>query len=245
MDAEDIGDIDPLAPGPDIDERHDSDTDDVEDMHEEQGGDDTPADWSVMGDGSASDSQGIVRVWVEENRITKVRVSPRWHSRLQRRTLDDCFMQALMNANLHVASVEPPEVRTYDDADFSGLPPFSQRSFAAFQHAFDDVERRWDEALERREEKVPLPRPATTGKSKGVTVSLTDDGIANAVTFDTKWLDTAQAGDICTHVVRAAENAYARFIPAEEDRSEIDEVEAEHEVLLAAFKAMLNPKEQS
>lgn len=202
-------------------------------------------DEAGIGDGSTSDSKGIVRIWTSDDRITKVRVSTQWHSRLGRRTLDDCFTQALLAANLRVSQVVPEEPVSAEDVDASLLPPFSQRAFAAFAIAFDDVEQRWDQALERHRDRQPQPRPLISGKSKGVMVFLNDAGVADTVTFDGEWLDTAQAGDICNHVVRAAENAYALFTPVEEDRGELDEIQAEHQFMVAAFKAMLNPKERS
>ncbi|MGV8846799.1 hypothetical protein [Tessaracoccus sp.] len=202
-------------------------------------------DEGIVEDGSTSDSQGIVRVWVSDGRITKVRVSPQWHARLGRRSLADCFTQALLMAQMAVADVEPGRVNDHGDVDFSRLPPVSEQSLAAFQTAFDEVEQRWGQALQRQDAKEPASRVAVTGKSSGVTVSLNRAGLAESVSFDKVWLESAQAGTICTQVMRAAENAHAKFVPGEDDRGELDDIEEEHELLLAAFKAMLNPKEQS
>ncbi|RMB61410.1 hypothetical protein [Tessaracoccus antarcticus] len=200
---------------------------------------------AAVDDGGVSDSQAIVRVWVEDGRLTKVRVSPLWHTKLGRRALDDCFTQALTLANVRVAEVKAHEPRTFDNVDFSQMPRFGPHAFAAFQAAFDDVEQRWGDALERDAQRSPTSRPVISGRHKGVTVSLNGIGAAQRVTFDPTWLDTAQAGAICTHVMRAAENAYARFIPVEDDRRELDDIETEHEFLLTAFQEMLNPKERS
>ena len=76
-------------------------------------------DEDIVEDGSTSDSQGIVRVWVSEGRITRVRVSPQWHARLGRRSLADCFTQALLMAQMTVAEVHPAQVNHHDDVDFS------------------------------------------------------------------------------------------------------------------------------
>lgn len=231
MDAEELGDLDPLAPGGNILTEAGLDEDD------ESGVEPT--------DGGSSDGRGVVRVWVENGRLTKVRVSPQWHTKVGRGSLTDSFAQALAFANASVANFSVPPATSYDDVDFSQLPRFDTQAFAAFQTVFAEVEERWDQALVRHEEQPPSPAPATLGKYKGVTVSLDPDGVASGVTFDKVWLESAQAGTICTHVMRAAEKAYAHFTPAENDRAELDDIAAEHEFLLAAFKAMLNPKERS
>lgn len=194
-------------------------------------------------DGGVSDSDGIVRIWLEDGRLSKVRVSPVWYQRLGRRTLADCFGQALRMANSRVPEVTPRQEQTFDDVDFSSLPRFNGQALAVMQDLFDDVEVRWDDAIERyhaREQRTVTP---TEGHAKGVTVRLNPSGRAEEVVFDESWLDQAQAGTISTHVQQAAESAYARFVPVPDDRSELDALEQEHEFLLATFKAMLNPKE--
>lgn len=231
VDAEELGDLDPLAPGGDIL------TDADADFHDD--------DASEPTNGGATDGRGVVRVWVEDGRLTKVRVSPQWHTKVGRGSLADSFGQALAFANASVADAPVSQKPSYDDVDFSQLPRFDTQAFAAFQIVFDEVEERWDQALVRHEERPPMPAPATLGTYKGVTVSLDPDGVASGVSFDKVWLGRAQSGTICTHVMRAAEKAYAHFTPAENDRAELDDIAAEHEFLLAAFKAMLNPKERS
>lgn len=202
-------------------------------------------DEEIVEDGSTSDSQGIVRLWVSEGRITRVRVSPQWHARLGRRSLADCFTQALLMSQMTVAEVQPAQVNHHDDVDFSRVPPVSEQALAAFQTAFDEVERRRGLALQREDEQQPASRAAVTGKSAGVTVTLSDGGLAESVSLDKAWLESAQAGAIGTHVLRAAESAHAKFVPAEHERGELDDIEEEHELLLAAFTTMLNPKEPS
>lgn len=194
-------------------------------------------------DGGFGDNDGIVRVWVEDGRLSKVRVSPVWHARLGRRPLADCFAQALALSHIRVSPVDEVEARTLAEADFVSLPRFGTESFAAFQMLFEDVEKRWDEALQDRADHPPQPRPDTVATYKGVTVSLDETGRAHRVSFDTKWLDKAQAGMICTHVMRAAELAYDRYVPVDETDSELDELRSEHELLQAAFARMLNPRD--
>lgn len=197
-------------------------------------------------DGGVSDSDGIVRVWLEEGRLAKVRVSPTWYSKLGKRSLTECFSQALRmaNANASFGRVHEREAPTFDDVDFSGLPRFSSRTFAVLQNLVADAEQRWDEAIERHRARPRDGRDPVEGRSKGVTVALNAAGLAETVSFDDKWLDSAQAGTICDHVLLAAENAYARFVPGADGREELEDLEDEHRFLMATFKAMLNPKER-
>lgn len=195
------------------------------------------------GDGGVSDGDGIVRVWLEDGQLAKVRVSPNWHAKLNGRPLADAFRFALAMANARVAEVEPAPEPDLSGVDFTP-PPLTSRTFAVMQGMFDDVEARWAEATQRYLERPPASHPAVEGRSKGVTVSLDGGGRAERVSFDDKWLDQAQAGSICTHVLQAANNAYGRFQPQADDRSELEAIEEEHAFLMATFKAMLNPKEQ-
>lgn len=199
-------------------------------------------DEEVAGDNGSGDSDGVVRVWLEDGRLTRVRVSPVWYRKLGRRTLEECFAEALALAALQIPVADVAGHRFVDPADFGPLPRFGPQAFAAFQTLFDDVEKRWDEALERRENAAARPRPATVGTYKGVTVHLDEAGWPNRVGFDKAWLEGAQAGAICTHVMRAAELAHERHVPVDGDDSELDELQSEHEHLAGALKAMLNPK---
>ena len=230
----DDGEDDVLAPDSPLDsdlEPHDEDDDDVE---EEYG----PHD-------GFQDPDGIVRLWFDGDELTRVRVSSRWRSKLGARTLDDCFSAAIMMASMRVAEVQPRPTPTFDDVDFTQLPPVSARSMAAFQKLFDDVEARWNEALEHYEARPPVAPVATPGRSQGVTAQLGPTGRLASISFDTPWLEGAQARTIRSQVMRAWQQARARFTPAEDDRAELDAVEMQHQLLTAAFAAMLNPGSRS
>ncbi|GAB3810996.1 hypothetical protein GCM10028820_01480 [Tessaracoccus terricola] len=195
--------------------------------------------------GGVSDSDGIVRVWLEEGHLTKVRVSPVWYTRLGKRTLDESFGQALRMANATVGQITERTAPDFGDVDFSGLPRFDSRAFAVMRNLVADAEERWDAAIKEYQERPPAQSDAVEGRSKGVTVRLSSAGLAEAVRFEDKWLDSAQAGAIADHVLAAAQNAYSRYTPNVEDREELDAIEDEHRFLMATFKAMLNPKERS
>ncbi|MEO7588154.1 MAG: hypothetical protein ABIS84_09025 [Arachnia sp.] len=191
------------------------------------------------------DPDGIVRLWFDGDELMRVRVSSRWRSKLGARTLDDCFSAAIMMASMRVAEVQPRSMPTLDDVDFMQLPPVSARSVAAFQKLFDDVEGRWNEALENYEARPPAPSTATSGRSQGVTAQLGPTGRLAKISFDTQWLEGAQAKTIRSQVIRAWQQARARFTPTEDDRAELDAVETEHQLMTAAFAAMLNPGSRS
>lgn len=195
-------------------------------------------------DGGVSDSDGIVRVWLTDGRLTKVRVSPTWYTRLGKRTLTECFSQALRMANATVGHVAERESPSFDDVDFSGLPRFDSRAFAVMRNLVADTEERWDAAIEEYQSRPPAQPSTVEGRSKGVTIRLNGAGLAEAVQFDDKWLGSVQSATICDHVLLAAENAYSRYVPNTEDREELDAIEDEHKFLMATFKAMLNPKER-
>lgn len=209
-----------------------------------------------IGPAPAMDSAGIVRVWLDEGRLTGVRVSHGWRTRLGRRTLEGCFAEALAIATLRAELlpldedgsmaefVPADEPETFDDIDFGKLPRFNSESFQGIHARFEEVEQRWTNALEDQRSRQSDPPSPTTGTYRGVTVTLDGDGHAERVSFDKTWLAEAQAEGISSHVLRAAQAAYARFVPAEEGRAELEECEAEHQFLMAAFKAMLNREER-
>lgn len=196
-------------------------------------------------DGGTADSENIVRVWLEDGRLTKVRVAPTWASKLGKRSLSEPFRQAFAMANARIANPPaPPEEDHTLGVDMSRVPPFSNRTFSIIRELFDEVEQRWEDAIARHQARPRAEVATVEGRAKGVTVGLNEAGRVDRVTFDPKWLDTAQAGQICSQVQAAADDAYAKFVPAVEDRSELDEIEAQHKFLMATFQAMLNPKER-
>lgn len=248
-------DYDPLAPPPAGDKDPDSRApfDPAPDADFAPAPADAPvvADEEPMGDegdGGFSDSEGIVRIWVEDGRLVRVRVSPIWYRRLQGgRTLANCFDQALLLSSLRVAQAPgepsgefPPEIA---ELKFDNLPRVNRRSIAAFAKVFEDQERRFGEALARHAENPPKP-VEVSGRSKGVTVRLDRHGRAQSVSFDEAWLDDAHAGAICTHVQLAAEAAYARYRPVEPD-AELAELTTERQIISAAYAAMLNNRRDS
>lgn len=196
-------------------------------------------------DGGFSDAEHIVRVWITDDRLSRVRVSTRWREKLESRPLGDCFTQALMLANLRLADIPKWVEPTYEHLDFSQLPPLGPVSLMAFERRFEEVEARWEATRRRQQERQPLESPATFAKSKGVTVELNASGRPSKVLFDVKWLERAELVSIRTHVIRACDRARARIVPSVDEGSELASIESEHHLLLTAFRAMLNPREKS
>lgn len=211
--------------------------------------DGSPEEEPDESDGGFSDVDRVVRVWVADGRLTKVRVSPVWYRKLRNTTMESAFGQAFWQSNLTIAPVPDEDTapaapaEEFADVDFSGLPGLSEYNFAAMRKALADVRERRREASERYREQARNSPPPTLGHSQGVTVVLNESGHAGEARFDPLWLDRAQAGNICNHVMLAAADAYARFVPAvDKGRAELDQLRGEHRYLIAAFQAMLDKR---
>ncbi|WP_147453971.1 hypothetical protein [Tessaracoccus antarcticus] len=223
--ADDDGDDEVLAP----DSVLDSDLE-VEDEFDED-----------LVDDGFGDPDRIVRLWFEGDDLTRVRISSSWRSKLAGRSLDECFAAAIMMANMRVAEVKPRPTPRFDGVDFAQLPPVSARSVAAFQVLFDGMHARWDEALERRAQRPAAESGARTGRSKGVVVELSATGRLSRVSLDQQWLAGVEAPVIRSHVMRAWRQARAGLVPVGDDQAELIGLETEHQLLVTAFEAMLNP----
>lgn len=204
------------------------------------------------GDGGFSDADRIVRVWVQDGRLTKVRISPVWFTKLTGKdTLAGRFGHAFQLSQIRI-----PKLPSADDADpqrpeplfpaeiatlgFQGMPRLNKLTMAAFDELFTLHRQRFAEELAKHPPQ-PTPSPVVSGRSRGVTVHLNSSGWADSVEFDEKWLDDAHVGMIANHVLLAAEAAYARFDPAEPQPSPLDGIRTERQVLRAAYLAMLQP----
>lgn len=223
-------DLDPLAPPP-------------------YGGDEPEEEAIDESDGGFSDREGIVRLWSEHGRLTKVRLSPVWfHKVPDAAALEARFREALMLSTLQLAvppepgaAPEEPELPREVHERLRDLPALSRRSLVLFDRVGRDLDARHAAALAATRETEP-GAPAR-GRSKGVTVILNGDGAAERIVFDPKWLDDAQVGSICTHIMLAAERAYARHDEVERAPSGLDELAQERDVLRTALLTMLKPRD--
>lgn len=212
---------------------------------------DAPDEAADPGVGGYADPDRIVRVWVEDNRLTKVRVSPVWFRRVMGEdTLENHFRQAFAEASFALASVPPEPSASADEDDaapddldaFDQLPRLSASSLTAFGELFAQLERRIDEAVDNPSPGRAEPAPPTIGNSPGAGVVLDSRGRACDVRFEEEWLDEVQVGAIGSAVLAAAQDAYARHGDTEDPHPELDELLEERRLLMAAYRAMLNPR---
>ncbi|WP_040284379.1 hypothetical protein [Tessaracoccus massiliensis] len=165
-----------------------------------------------------TDARLAVRIWVEESsrQITRVHVSPRWREVLgPNRGLDAAFGEAFFAASVRVGG----------DAS---LPTFSTGDIQDEEshHSLPDEEEVQERVLVLLEKQAALAaRPPQevrwaqfdgeqTVVTKGpVTLSLSLAGIADSVSFDRAWLQSAESEAIATGVLQAARLAYDKYTP--------------------------------
>lgn len=207
-----------------------------------------------QGDGGFSDQDGLVRVWLEDGRLVRNRISPIWFSKLARRDkLQNHFREALALALLDGAmqaevapDPEPPgplaELAALPDeirAAVDSLPPLSGELVAAIEEVADELEARTEVALAAQDASRSEPR-TFVGRSQGASVTVDQWGNAIEVDFDERWLDRAQVGALVTHVQLAADRAHAEFV-AHPEASEVDGLLEEQRMLSTLLTALLNP----
>lgn len=205
----------------------------------------------TVDDGGISDVERIVRVWVDDGRLVKVRVSPNWHTKLERRK--NASLAQIVTAVLQIAHVgaaapgstpkapTPVELTT----EFRrSLPTMTEATLRRMDEHYAALHARFAEAKQQRAATVRPQPAATVGRSKGVTVKLNRRGHATTVEFDEHWLDSVQAGEISTHVMRAAQDAYGRYVPEPDDDELNREMAREFDYMRKVMYAMLTPEER-
>lgn len=202
-------------------------------------------------DGGISDADRIVRVWVEDGRLTKVSVSPNWYRKLERRRNAD--LGRIISVVLQMAHVGVPApgstVTQRQSVELTPefkrtLPELSEGSLARMGEHFAALERRVDATKRERAAAGPGRVPETVGRVKGVTVRLNGAGHATTVEFDETWLDTAQAGNISSGVLRAAKDAYSRYRPPADDDALSGLISREYDYMRKVMYTIMTPKEQ-
>lgn len=207
------------------------------------------------GDGGFSDTDRLVRVWLEDGRLVKVRVSPVWFTRIRPKDrLENHFREALSFAVLDRAAREreaptsepvgpmqelaalPDEIREV----FESIGPLSRELLAAVDTVHSELSSRTDAAIAAAADHETR---TVVGRSQGVRVTLDAVGNTREVTFDERWLDRAQVGSIATHVQLAADRAYAQFVPTAPDEAVAAAFE-EQRLLSTVLTAILNPRSE-
>jgi len=199
--------------------------------------DDEPA-----GDPGVHDPDRIVRVWVEDGRLSRVRVSPVWHLKVRDKTLDDCFAAALAAAHVGVAPPAPEPDDDVSDVDLEGLPSLGRTTLATYRRAIATVNRQWQEALERRRASPVERHGSVEVEVEGVTARLDDDGHLVAVSLDEDFLDEAGTKEIAQGVLAAATRAYDRFERTTPPDDELAALARDHEILMRGLASMLTGK---
>lgn len=246
-----VDDDDLLAPAPaGYLEREELDEPEVDPLEAPRFPDEAWAEEPVdEGDGGFSDADAIVRVWFDGDRLTKVRVSPQWFRRLTGQdTLERRFAQAFALAATRLTEVQeqpagpadplrgaPPEVL----AEFNQLPELSEASLLAYEQVSAGLDAELAAALDRAAQVTPPS--AVAARSKGVTARLDAWGRMSEVEFEQAWLDEAQVGAICAHVLLAAERAQDRYRPPQPD-PELSDLLRKRELLDAALYVLTSPR---
>lgn len=199
-------------------------------------------------DGGVSDAERIVRVWVDDGRLQKVRVSPNWYAKLTRgrkATLSQVMTVVLQMAHVGVAAptdAAPPDIELTPEFRRS-LPELSEESLAKVLEHHALLQARFEQAKQEWHPPVPSGQDAQ-GRSGGVRVTLDARGHATRVDFDDVWLETAQAGDIAAGVMRAAQEAYSRDRPVVAADELSPKMAREYEYLRQVMETIMTPKER-
>lgn len=195
---------------------------------------------------SITDPQRIVRLWFEEAHLTRVFVSPNWHHKLdQQGALGAVFDAVLAAARIRVAEeAAPPPQPDLSGVDFTTSWRFGRDPFTTFQLAFENVNRRWQDAARRHlEQPVPTATPVQVGQRDTIVVHLDEHGHLSRVIFDEDWLDEADVQEINDGVLRLAQQAHAEYEPVVAPADELGAITREQEILMAGFRQMLTGRE--
>lgn len=192
--------------------------------------------------GGHSDPAGIARVWMTDGRLTRLRVSSNWRTKVaeQKVALSDCINAAIVDASLEVHDLTAAAERTPTEVDDADLIPISSRAEA--DRIMDDWMRRQEAALERLDQGPPPEEmPTTRAHSGGATAVLDPYGRLMHVELSEQWLERCDVTAINNNVVAAAASAYREYVPAEQPaREELDQLFREHDVIVASYLAWMN-----
>ena len=186
---------------------------------------------------------GVVKLWFEQGRLKTVRVSPTWFDKLQpEQTLSQAFEEAFLLASASL--VEEEDARLDTSELMVNLPPLSAQAVDAYAAMMHDHSVAWQRAINEAKT-LPAQQREAVGEHLGAIVALNRAGHPARVMFDEAWLEDAQAGAICNAVYGATMKAYQEFVPTTDQKQrELDRFRLEHEVLMAGFRQLLNPRRE-
>ncbi|WP_296140000.1 hypothetical protein [uncultured Tessaracoccus sp.] len=186
---------------------------------------------------------GVVKVWFDDGRLSNVRVSTTWYDQLaEGRTLAMAFEEAFLRASATILEEDDTHIDpTRLQLDLPPCTPEAVDAYAAMMH---DHAARWRAAIEAAPGNEPQPEPAV-GEHTGAVVVLNQAGHPARVMFDEEWLEDAQVGPICSAVLGATHKAYQGFVPpTDHTQQALERFRLEHEVLLAGFRRLLDPRRE-
>lgn len=189
------------------------------------------------GDGGVSDGMGISRVWLEDGKLTRLRVSSNWRARLSDETvsLADCINAAIMAASL---DLEHESEDSFPEVPESELVPISSSRQA--DELFEDLRLRQESALQRLQEESVGDGRHTRAHANGATAVLDEAGRLMRVEFADSWLARSETTSINNSVVAAAQKAYRNYVPTTRPaKAEFDRLAYEHTVLHASYRAWM------
>lgn len=251
--AQDSGEQwDPLAPDSYVD---DSERVVIDEAAPVPGADETPVDPAAgyhgprledLGpgeDGSFTDPMRLVRVWLEDGVLSRVRVATTWKQKLEgrRESLADSLTAAVVAAQVHDAR------RAQENR--SALPlvpmldPAKEISFSSHQEALErqlDLIRRQQEFLATMEP-VASEGLGALAHDGGVTVRLDAQGSVFRIDLSEAWLSRAETSSINHSVVAAARAARREFVPpADPVRQRAAQLQQETDIVAGSHLAWIN-----
>ena len=186
--------------------------------------------------GGFSDPDQIVRVWIEDHQLTRVRLAVGWRERLGDRDLARCFEAAFALYRL-----QPPSVDDIDEApdplddDFSDVPRFTGDVLTTFAVAFENFERRWIQAAERLSQQPLEVAQVASGEAEGVEIRLNQRGELESIYFEEDWLEEADSREVSDSVIAAAKAARANYQPPSDPVHELTQLATEHRILVTGL----------
>lgn len=211
--------------------------DPVDDEPDDGEGDESLQDEAGAADGGLGDGRGIVRLWLEDGRLVRVRLSPVWHTKVAPEKLTEVFAGVLAKGATVAEVGDFDPAASDEEVDFDRLPALTPQLQQAFERRLSDLERRWGAAVAADEADDAEP-PMFWGRSQGALVRVDASGSTVAVEFDPQWLKATHAGVVARQVVAAAARAHERAADRDGEPTELDRLAVEFRVMRLAYEAM-------
>lgn len=173
-----------------------------------------------------SDPHGAVRVWVDDEvTINKVRMSPSWRERVGRGGLESAYGLVFLQINNYFRDLVPAQSLESDNR--TARRPLHWDSMWELCQRNDRIRAQLEQLGPEGDGKW-IGHPAT-GVAPDRTVAITLDlhGRLERIEFRKQWLEQARIRQISDAVVRAHQDAKARFVPPVYEEGERDRLQNE------------------